>query len=375
MEDNQNGVPTPQDVNVPTPATPAPQPTPDNHQEPAPQPAPEGNPDGQPMFGIDADGNITFSDAFFGGGDEPTDEPSDVPEPPQDDQQPEPTPQTDMQTVRVDGQDVQVSMDEMRNGYMRQADYTRKTQELAHQRQQLEQQRQMLMQQMANNPQSQMNQPQQPQMTPEQQQQKAMADQRAYLDQVDAYCKDRVKKLFGEDFDEYNSKHMAAYVNEVGNVKAATLQRVNEMKQQEANKAAAAQRIEAVAAKYRQDPNFDAINQLALNSLQDLPYKMYVEVQDALKTGNAQVLDNYMQAVSNMYYRRGNQPQQAPQPIPQPAPRQVPQSQVRPPYVEPTNNRGTIQQAAPQMDYHALGRMTNDQQAAYVSRFAKELGV
>lgn len=360
MEDFQNGVPAPEPTPTPEPATPAP-------AEPAPQTAQQPNDVDEPAFGIDEDGNITFSDAFFGG---PTDDIDDEPEPAQEPPQPTPQPQPDMQTVRVDGQDVQVSMDEMRNGYMRQADYTRKTQELAQQRQQLEQQRQMLMQQMANNPQSPMNQPQQPQMTPEQQQQKAVADQRAYLDKVDAYCKDRVKQLFGEDFDEYNSKHMAAYVNEVGNVKAATLQRVNEMKQQEAEKVAVNKRLEAVANKYRQDPNFDAINQLALSSLQDLPYKMYVEVQDALKTGNAQVLDNYMQAVSNIYYNRGNQPQQAPQPTPQPA-----QPQVRPPYVEPTNNRGTMPQAQRTMDYAALGRMTNDQQAAYVSRFAKELGV
>lgn len=361
MEDIQNGMPTqPDNQQIPQEAT------------PAPQPAPEGDYDDELAFGIDDDGNISFADAFFGEGNDEDYVSDGVPEPPQPETQPQPT---DMQTVRVGGQDVQVSMDEMRNGYMRQADYTRKTQELAQQRQQLEQQRQMLMQQMANNPQLQMNQPQQPQMTPEQQQQKATADQRAYLDQVDAYCKDRVKELFGEDFDEYNSKHMAAYVNEVGNVKAATLQRVNEMKQQEANKAAAVQRVESVAAKYRQDPNFDAINQLALNTLQNLPYKMYVEVQDALKTGNAQVLDHYMNAVAKMYYNRGNQPQQAPQPVPQPATRPVSQSQVRPPYVEPTNNRGTVQQATPQMDYRALGQMTNDQQAAYVSRFAKELGV
>ena len=228
----------------------------------------------------------------------------------------------------------------------------------------------MLMQQLANNPQLQNTQPQQPQESPEEAQRRAMEDQKAYLDQVDTYCKDRVKQLFGEDFDEYNSKHMAAYVNEVGNVKAATMQRVNEMKQQEAEKAAASQRIASVANKYRQDPNFDTINQLALNSLQSLPYKMYVEVQDALRTGNAEVIDNYMQAVSNIYYHRGNQPQQAPQPMSRPV-----QQQVRPPYVEPTNNRGAMPQAQKTVDYAALGHMTNDQQAAYVSRFAKELGV
>lgn len=361
MEDMQNGMPMPEPAQEPVPATPAPVDNPDV------QTAPQGDDAGEPAFGIDDNGDITFADAFFG---EPMgdydDEPEPAPEPPQN----VPQPQPEMQTVRVDGQDIQVSMDEMRNGYMRQADYTRKTQELAAQRQALEQQRQMMMQQFANNPQSQNVQPQQPQMSPEEVQQRAMADQRAYLDQVDTYCKDRVKQLFGEDFDEYNSKHMAAYVNEVGNVKAATLQRVNEMKQQEAEKAAASQRIASVTAKYRQDPNFDTINQLALSSLQNLPYKMYVEVQDALKTGNAEVLDNYMQAVSNMYYHRGNQPQQAPQPMPRPV-----QPQVRPPYVEPTNNRGAMPQAQKTMDYAALGQMTNDQQAAYVSRFAKELGV
>lgn len=40
-------------------------------------------------------------------------------------------------TVRVDGQDVEVTLDELRNGYSRQADYTRKTQELASEREQI----------------------------------------------------------------------------------------------------------------------------------------------------------------------------------------------------------------------------------------------
>jgi hypothetical protein len=43
-----------------------------------------------------------------------------------------------MVTVRVDGQDIEVPLDEALNGYMRQADYTRKTQEVANQRQGLE---------------------------------------------------------------------------------------------------------------------------------------------------------------------------------------------------------------------------------------------
>ena len=42
-------------------------------------------------------------------------------------------------TVKVDGFEEQVSLDELRDGYQRQADYTRKTQELAAERQRLQQ--------------------------------------------------------------------------------------------------------------------------------------------------------------------------------------------------------------------------------------------
>ena len=42
-------------------------------------------------------------------------------------------------TVKVDGSEEQVSLDELRDGYQRQADYTRKTQELASERKRLQQ--------------------------------------------------------------------------------------------------------------------------------------------------------------------------------------------------------------------------------------------
>jgi len=42
-------------------------------------------------------------------------------------------------TVKVDGSEEQVSLDELRDGYQRQADYTRKTQELASERSRLQQ--------------------------------------------------------------------------------------------------------------------------------------------------------------------------------------------------------------------------------------------
>ena len=48
-------------------------------------------------------------------------------------------PAGDLHTVTIDGADQQVSLDELRNGYQRQADYTRKTQELASERERLAQ--------------------------------------------------------------------------------------------------------------------------------------------------------------------------------------------------------------------------------------------
>ena len=44
----------------------------------------------------------------------------------------------DVYAVKVDGQDIEVSLDELVSGYSRQSDYTRKTQELAAERKQLE---------------------------------------------------------------------------------------------------------------------------------------------------------------------------------------------------------------------------------------------
>jgi len=48
-------------------------------------------------------------------------------------------PASDTYSVKVDGSEEQVSLDELRDGYQRQSDYTRKTQELASERKRLEQ--------------------------------------------------------------------------------------------------------------------------------------------------------------------------------------------------------------------------------------------
>ena len=48
-------------------------------------------------------------------------------------------PAGDTYAVKVDGEEQEVSLDELRDGYQRQSDYTRKTQELASERKRLQQ--------------------------------------------------------------------------------------------------------------------------------------------------------------------------------------------------------------------------------------------
>jgi len=52
--------------------------------------------------------------------------------------------QPTLYTIRVDGEEVEVTLEELQNGYSRQQDYTRKTQELSQQRKTIEQQQRQL---------------------------------------------------------------------------------------------------------------------------------------------------------------------------------------------------------------------------------------
>ena len=63
-------------------------------------------------------------------------------EPQEDQVEEEESEQPQLYTIKVDGEDTQVTLEELQNGYSRQRDYTRKTQELAQQRKAIEAQQQ-----------------------------------------------------------------------------------------------------------------------------------------------------------------------------------------------------------------------------------------
>lgn len=103
-------------------------------QEDTPQEEESGE---QPEFVLDENGNLQWNtDEFDHLDNEDSEEEQPSEEQEEEHKEPEEEPKY---KVTVDGQEVEVTQEELLRGYMRQSDYTRKTQQLANQRQQFEQ--------------------------------------------------------------------------------------------------------------------------------------------------------------------------------------------------------------------------------------------
>ena len=101
------------------------------------QPVVDSQPEDIPDFGIDQDGNAVF----FNGGSMDDDQNQEEPNTPESDDsksvQSTPT-EPETYVVKVNGEEQEVSLDELLHGYMRNQDYTRKTQQLADERRQMQ---------------------------------------------------------------------------------------------------------------------------------------------------------------------------------------------------------------------------------------------
>lgn len=302
--------------------------------------------DDVPDFGIDEDGNpVFFNEGAFGSDDEVEgdEDPSGEADQPGQPEEPETF------IVKVNGQEQEVTLDELLHGYMRNQDYTRKTQALAEERRSLQynQAPQVQPQQVA--PQNQQTVPEQPQIT-----------QRDYYTQLDAYARKEVQNALGEDFDEYNPLHQAAYADSIANVKAE----IFSARQAEAERARVVDNFNQTMGKYFQDPHFQEINQLALEKLNNLPYAQAVQIKQAMDNYDTATVDAYMSAVRNEYYGANNMPsiQRKNAAVPQ---RPV----VKPPFVE-SAGASTQPPGSPttQIDYSKLSRLSNDEQAQLIAQ-------
>ena len=266
-------------------------------------------------FAIDENGDVIFKD------DDIHDEHVEVPK---------------SYTVKVNGEEIDVPLNELLAGYQRTADYTRKTQEVAAMRQQYE----------AQLAQFQQAQAQQQVQQPVQQQQQPAIDPKEYYARLAEYAKGRVENIFG-NYDELDPMHQAALADEIANVKVQVVQK------QQAEMA-----LNSVMNRYASDPEWQNIDRYALERLNNLPYAQAVQVKARIDAGDAGFIDNYLSAIRNEYYEVKNgqvnqankivQGQQA--------------SKPKPPFVESGGSSENNPAPSRNIDYKALGKMSVDQQ-------------
>ena len=138
-------------------------------------------------WSIDPDtGDVKFDPAMFDDIDDG--EPQDSNNSQELEEQPQQPPQPQTFTVKVDGVDRQVTLEELQRGYMMQADYTKKTQALADERRALEQRY------------NQQQNPNQGQPAPQQKPEQPQVDPKEYYKNLSDYAINQVQKNLGEDF-------------------------------------------------------------------------------------------------------------------------------------------------------------------------------
>ena len=284
----------------------------------------------QPEFVLDKDGNLQWNTDEFDHLDDEQDSESD-----EDREQPEHNEDGDNQEqsdepkykVKVDGQEVEVTQEELLRGYMRQSDYTRKTQQLANQRQQIEQfyaQRQMPQQYQQQQPQVQQNQ------------------QRETLNDVaKRLAAQRLGLESPEDLSELDFDHITAVVE----AKQALLNQRNAMMARQQN-------IDNLEAQLRaEEPKYDEIMLRINDAMQNLPVSKFNVLKQAYSVGNTEPLREFFKEMQKDYY--SNVIQKVEQKKSKPVPKVVPTSNT--PVGQPKERK--------KIDFRKLGSMSMDQKA------------
>ena len=289
-------------------------------QEDTPQEEESGE---QPEFVLDENGNLQWNTDEF---DHLDNEDSQEEQPSQEQEEEHKEPEEEPKyKVTVDGQEVEVTQEELLRGYMRQSDYTRKTQQLANQRQQFEQlyaQRQVPPQQY-----QQQNVPEQPTETLNDVA-KRMAAQSLGLESP-------------EDLSELDFDHITAVVE----AKQALLNQRNAMMSRKQN-------IDNLEAQLRsEEPRYDEIMANVNQAMQNIPVSQFYKLKQAYAEGNPEPLREFFREVQKDYYSKAIQ--------------KVDNKRNKPvPKVVPSGNTPVEKQAQrKRIDFRKLGSMSTDQKA------------
>lgn len=284
----------------------------------------EGTPDDneesdKPEFSLDEDGNLQWNLD-----DDESEEDSSAKEQPTNDGAEITEPEDDVFKVKVNGEEVEVTKEELLKGYMRQADYTKKTQSLANERRSLEQSRP-----------SQTRQPQQYQQT------SLVANQEPSQNLNDV-AKQMAARNLGLDSVEELSELDFDHITAVVEAKNALIQQSNSLQQRKTAMDNLETQLRA------EDPAYDVIMANVNDKMADLPYRKFEELRKAYETGNTEPLRAFYQEMAKEYYSKSIQ--------------KVAAKKVDPPKVI-ASNTVPQQQKTKKIDFRKIGSLSADEKA------------
>ena len=258
----------------------------DTQEEQVEQPQ-EGTPqeqereDPEPEFYLDKDGNLQWNTEEFDTKEEQDSDSEAQGEEQTEESEDNETQETNVEEpkykVKVDGEEIEVTQDELLRGYMRQKDYTQKTQQLAEQRRQFEQYR--------------------PQYQPQPQQQIQREPEQG-VDNLNSIAKEMAARRLGldsvEDLSELDFDHITAVVE----AKQALINQRNSMmfRQQNINNLEAQLRSE--------EPKYDEIMANINTAMQNLPVSKFNTLKQAYNDGNPEPLREFFKEMQKDYYSK-----------------------------------------------------------------------
>lgn len=279
----------------------------------------------KPEFYLDDDGELQWNtDEFDSKDDEDSESEAQEEEQPtetEEDTHEEETDEEPKYTVKVDGEEIEVTQDELLRGYMRQRDYTQKTQQLAEQRRQFENYR--------------------PQYQPQPQQ----YVQEPRGENLNDIAKNIAARQLGldspDDLSELDFNHITAVVE----AKQALINQRNAMMYRQYN-------IDNLEAQLRnEEPKYDEIMANINDAMQNLPVNKFNQLKAAYTQGNPEPLREFFKEMQKEYYSKAIQKVE---------------NKKKPtvPVVEHSANTPIVQtKRQNKIDFKQFGHMTTEQKA------------
>jgi hypothetical protein len=189
--------------------------------------------------------------------------------------------------ITVQGKKEKVRLSELRKGYMRQADYTKKTQKHAEDVKAWEASKKIV------------------EHTSKQETQQQELDPATLYDSITEKAKEAVAKELIEEFDEFNPKHMAALSIKTTQIMDVVKEERSRVMQQ--NHMAKVVEDWETDTRGKEPEHFDAIYDWAKENIKDvLTQREFEKAQVAFNTGDKDEMDKYFDKIATAYFKAHN---------------------------------------------------------------------